>query len=187
MPGTTENTSPVASRPQGPVATLPPESCHVGSSEAAALFNLSPHLTRFELYLRKRGELPERQLQHQLACTGRLWGALGILIGGNELRVLPYERHEGAIRRIEREVPIFWSEVLEGRPPKPSYEADLRTLTTLYRHAARGSFLDLRGNDRARELCAAYLAANAAERAARARREIAKAELLELIGHAETV
>jgi predicted phage-related endonuclease len=249
---------------------------HVGSSEAAALFNLSPYVTRLELYLRKRGELPDRdlsgdegdeavrwgqylkpavrqwvadrmgwtvrkvhryvthpavegmgcsldfevlshgrgagilevetvdrlafrgweggrpplhyelQLQHQLACTGRLWGALGVLIGGNELLVIPYERHPGAIQRIEREVPIFWREVAAGRPPKASYEADLRTLTTLYRHATRGSFLDLRGSARASELCAAYEAASEAERAARARRDAAKTELLELIGSAET-
>jgi len=286
MQGSTESPTPPAptrlSRPALASGVHPPEQPehqelrgrHVGSSEAAALFNLSPHATRLELYLRKRGELPapdlsgneavrwgqylepaigqgvaermgwtvrkvhryvthpqvegmgcsldfevvsnqrgagilevktvdrfvfgnweggrppihyELQLQHQLACTGRLWGAIGVLVGGNELRVVPYERHAGAIQRIEREVPIFWREVMEGRPPKASYESDLKTLCALYRHATRGSFLDLRRNDRAREIADAYAAACEAERAAKARRDAAKAELLELIGTAETV
>jgi putative phage-type endonuclease len=281
MHSSTETRTPAAaSRPMAIASATPaPEhqevrGRHVGSSEIASLFNLSPYATRLELYLRKRGELPapdlsgneavrwgqylepavgqgvaermgwtvrkvhryvthpaiegmgcsldfevishqrgagilevktvdrlafrtweegrppihyELQLQHQLACTGRLWGAMGVLVGGNELRVIPYERHSGAIQRIEREVPIFWREVAEGRPPKASYESDLKTLCALYRHATRGSFLDLRGNERASELAAAYAAASEAERAARARRDAAKAELLELIGTAETV
>jgi putative phage-type endonuclease len=247
---------------------------HVGSSEVASLFNISPYATRLELYLRKRGELPEPdlsahepalwgqalegaigqavgdrmrwtvrkvrrytshpevpgmgcsldfeivdhprgagvlevktvdrqvfrtwgdgrppihyelQLQHQLACTRRDWGAIGVLIGGNELRVVPYERHAGAITRLESEVPVFWREVQEQRPPRPDYQADLATLAALYRHAKPGSFLDLRRHARARELCREHLAAADAERAARQRREAAKAELLHLIGDAETV
>jgi predicted phage-related endonuclease len=247
---------------------------HVGSSEVAALFNLSPHATRLELYLRKRGELPEPdlsayepalwglaleaaigqeigermgwavrkvrryvihpavpgmgcsmdfeivnhrrgagvlevktvdrlafrnwqggrppihyelQLQHQLACTRRDWGAIGVLVGGNELRITPYERHHGAIDRLEREVAVFWREVAEGRPPRPDYQADLATLCALHRHAAKGSFLDLRHSARARELCEEYTAAADAERAARQRREAAKAELLDLVRDAETV
>jgi predicted phage-related endonuclease len=247
---------------------------HVGSSEVAALFNLSPHTTRLELYLRKRGELPEPdlsayepalwgqaleaaigqeigarmgwavrkvhryvvhpsvpgmgcsmdfeivnhrhgtgilevktvdrlafrdwpggrppihyelQLQHQLACTRRDWGAIGVLVGGNELRITPYERHQGAIARLETEVAVFWREVAEGTPPRPDYQADLATFCALYRHAAKGSFLDLRASSRARQLCEEYTAAADAERAARQRREAAKAELLDIIRDAETV
>ena len=272
---------PSASLPAAPAAPTPTPAPHrdlrrrhVGSSEVAALFNLSPHATRLELYLRKRGELPEPdlsayepaiwglaleaaigqavgermgwsvrkvrryvvhpevegmgcsldfevvnhrrgagvleiktvdrlafrhwqggrppihyelQLQHQLACTRRAWGAIGVLVGGNELRVTPYERHHGAIARIEREVEVFWREVAEGRAPRPDYHADLATLTALYRHAARGSFLDLRKSARARQLCEEHTAAAEAERAARQRREAAKAELLDLIRDAETV
>jgi predicted phage-related endonuclease len=253
---------------------------HVGSSEVAALFNLSPHTTRLQLYLRKRGELPpelagadaeldgnerifwgvylepaigqgvadrmgwslrkvrryvahpgvpgmgcsldfeivqhprgpgvlevktvdratfrqweagrppihyELQLQHQLACTGRAWGALGILVGGNELRVVPYLRHEAAIARLEREVELFWREVDEGRPPAPVYEADLATLKALYRDAAGGSFLDLRDDQRARELCETYAAAADEERCVQLRKRAAEAELLDMIRQAETV
>jgi hypothetical protein len=79
------------------------------------------------------------------------------------------------------------SEVAEGRPPRPDYHADLATLTALYRHAAKGSFLDLRQSARVRQLCEEHTAAAEAERAARQRREAAKAELLDLIRDAETV
>jgi predicted phage-related endonuclease len=265
-------------RASGALPTEPPfrdlRRRHVGSSEVAALFNLSPHATRLELYLRKRGELPEPdlsayepalwglaleaaigqavgervgwsvrkvrrylahpevagmgcsldfeivnhrrgagileiktvdrrafrdwqggrppihyelQLQHQLACSRRTWGAIGVLVGGNELRVTSYERHHGAIARMEREVEVFWREVAEGRPPRPDYQADLATLAALYRHAAKGSFLDLRHSARMRQLCEEHTAAADAERAARQRRETAKAELLDLIRDAETV
>jgi putative phage-type endonuclease len=272
-------TSPPVQETGRPAAqTTPPHRdlrrLHVGSSEAAALFNLSPFVTRLELYLRKRGELPEPdlsayepalwgqaleaaigqeigertgwsvrkvrryvihpavpgmgcsmdfeivnhrrgagvlevktvdrrafrdwqggrppihyelQLQHQLACTRRDWGAIGVLVGGNELRITPYERHQGAIARLEREVAVFWREVAEGRPPRPDYQADLATFCALYRQAAEGSFLDLRHSARARQLCEEYAASADAERAARQRREAAKAELLDLIRNAETV
>jgi putative phage-type endonuclease len=270
------NTS--ANRQQAATQGLDPERRelrrrHIGSSEVAGLFNLSPHTTRLQLYLQKRGELPEvdlseservlwgqylepavgqgvadrtgwtvrkvrrylphpveagmgcsldfevinhergagvleiktvdrqafrlwpegrppihyeLQLQHQLACTRRAWGALGVLVGGNELQIFPYDRHDGAIDRMEREVGVFWSEVREGRRPAPDYCADLATLAVLYRDAAPGSFLDLRGNERARELCAEYTAAAAAERDAHQRRDAARAELFDLLKGTET-
>jgi hypothetical protein len=70
---------------------------HVGSSEAAALFNLSPYATRLELYLRKRGELPEPDLSTYEPVR---WGqvretAVGQAVG---------ERMGWSVRKVRRYV-----------------------------------------------------------------------------------
>src|SRR5947209_16347929 len=80
MQGSTETPTPAPTgRPALASGVHPPDQPehqelrdrHVGSSEAAALFNLSPHATRLELYLRKRGELPAPDLSGNEAVR---WG-----------------------------------------------------------------------------------------------------------------
>lgn len=247
-------------------------SAHVGASEVAALFDLHPFLTRFELWHKKAGNLPEvdlsdndrvfwgtvlepaiavgiaektgwslskfeaycphptvagmgcspdykvdgsergpglvqiknidglvfrdwedkkppiyyeLQLQHELACSQFTWGALGVLVGGNDLRVFDYGRHESAIARIEREVAAFWETVRAGEEPKPDFETDLDTLQVLHGYAQPGSVVDLAADLHLDELCQAYKAAGADEKAACERKDAAKAEILTLIGEAE--
>jgi putative phage-type endonuclease len=259
------------------VASLSPERIvlrrgHVGASEVAALFGLHPFLTRFELWHRKSGNLPEEdlsgndrvfwgtvlepaiaegvraktgwalrkvlryvqhqriagmgaspdyeilshpkgvgtlqlknvdglvfrewedetppmvyqlQVQHEIACGGFKWGALGVLVGGNQLRVFEYERHEAAIEKIEREVQEFWRSIDEGREPKPDFQSDLETIRALYPTAEPGNVVDLTGDPRLAELCALYKDASAAEKAAGEAKDAAKAELLTLIKDAE--
>lgn len=72
------------------------------------------------------------QLQHQLAVTERRWGAIGALIGGNELRVWTYERHESAIQRLEREVAVFWASIRENKPPEPDWMADADLIAQMH-------------------------------------------------------
>ena len=57
------------------------------------------------------------QHQHQLACTGYKWGAVGCLVGGNDLRVYPYFARPKLIADIRRRVSGFWKSVDENREP----------------------------------------------------------------------
>lgn len=248
----------------------------VGASEVAALFGLSPYLTKFELWYRKHGDLPEvdlsdndrvlwgvilepaiaagiaqktgwtlrkypghaqhptvagmgaspdyevidhprgrgvvqiknvdalvfrdwkgeggeteppmqyqLQVQHEIACTGYAWGALAVLVGGNSLHVFEYDRHDGVIAKLEAEVAKFWQSIEADAPPEPDFLRDLETIRDLYGSALDGEVVDLSGNPRVAELCAAYSAAGEAEKSAKEAKDAAKAELLTLIGEAE--
>ncbi len=247
---------------------------HIGGSEVAALFGEHPHLTKFELWHRKAGSLPdpdlsdnervfwgqtlepaiamgvaklqgwnvrkvrrylrhptiegfggsldyevvahdrgagvleiktadrlvvrdwqdgepplsyELQVQAYLAITGRAWGAMAVLVGGNELRLFTYERRSKTIALIENAVAEFWQSIRENRPPRPDFAADGDTIAALYGSAAPGKTLDLTGDNRLPELIAEYKRGQSAEKAGQAQKEAAKAEIIEKIGDAEVV
>lgn len=134
------------------------------------------------------GEAPlhiELQLQHQMACTSRSWGAIAALIGGNDLRVIERPRRLKTIEKIETAVAAFWQSIEAGTPPKPDFQADGATLSALYRDSIGGKVVDLSTDNRLADLCAIYKASGAAESAAEKEKAAAKAEMLEKIGDAE--
>lgn len=136
------------------------------------------------------GEPPlhiELQLQHQLACTGRPWGAIAALIGGNDLKVFERERRPKTIERIENAVAAFWASIEAGREPKPDFLADAAAIAALHRDATAGKVEDMTGDNRLTELCALYRASADAEKAASEAKDAAKAEMLTKIGDAERV
>src|SRR3990167_141558 len=59
------------------------------------------------------------QLQHQLACTGLSWGAIGGLVGGNHPEAYVYEARPKTIAAIERAVTKFWASIKANQPPQP--------------------------------------------------------------------
>lgn len=134
------------------------------------------------------GEPPmaiELQLQHQLAVIGRGWGAISVLIGGNDLRIFTRDRHDGTIARVEAAILAFWDSVTAGRAPKPDWDVDGEAVATLYRQVTKGKTVNLTGDNRLPEVCAAYLSYRQAERAARRNKGAAKAEIMTKIGDAE--
>lgn len=134
------------------------------------------------------GEPPlhiELQLQCQMACTGRSWGAIAALIGGNDLRVYERARRPATIERIEVAVAAFWQSVADGIEPKPDFARDGEAIAALYRDAAEGKVVDLAGDNRFPDLCAEYQRASAAEKAASEAKDAAKAEMMVKIGDAE--
>ncbi|HKI00739.1 MAG TPA: YqaJ viral recombinase family protein [Thermoanaerobaculia bacterium] len=129
----------------------------------------------------------ELQVQHRLACLpSRPWAALGVLIGGHQPEVFEYDRHPGAIARIEREVAAFWRSIEENRPPEPDFERDLPALEILYGTPRPGTVLDLRGDRRLEALCAQYESARVDKAVAEGRKRAAKAGILSVIRDAET-
>lgn len=118
------------------------------------------------------------QVQHEIACGDYAWGALGVLVGGNRLEIFEYDRHPGAIARIEAAITEFWQSVHEGIEPKPDFQRDLEALQRLYSAADLGKILDLKDEEAFTDACARYVAAAADEKAATARKDSAKAEIL---------
>ena len=138
-------------------------------------------------WLPVRREPPLRhqlQLQHQLACTGRSWGLLAILVGGNRFYCIPYPRVEPTIARIEAEVEAFWASIAADNEPPIDWSADFRTVAQLYGHADEARVCNLRGDDEALGYARRYLAAREKRKAAEVEREQMKAQLLLKIGDA---
>lgn len=125
------------------------------------------------------------QVQHQLACTpGKDRGWLIVCVGGNRLYRMEIPRHEKMIARIEREVTAFWADVLAGNEPAPDFEQDASTISLLY--GGKGDeIIDLRGNERIKELCAEYRAGLEVEKEGAGRKKAALAEIKTLMNDAQ--
>lgn len=136
------------------------------------------------------GEPPlsyELQLQSYFACTGRNWGVMAVLVGGNDLKLFEYERRPKTVATIEAAIAAFWRSIAEKEPPAPDFTRDGPTISQLYAHAAQGKTVDLTGDDHLVALVEQYQRAAAEEGANKRARERCKAEILTLAGDAETV
>lgn len=124
------------------------------------------------------------QVQHQLACRpGAPHGWLLACVAGNRLYRMKIERHPGAIARLEAAVAAFWQSVRDNKPPKPDFAADGGTIAGLYA-TGNGEILDLTDNNRLPDLCAAYTAAKAQEKAGKTDADTALAEIKMIVGDA---
>lgn len=123
------------------------------------------------------------QLQHQLACTGFTWGAIGALVGGNHLEVYRYERQPRVVAEIERRVAKFWTSIAAGRePPIDGSESTARAVAAIYAEAPDGELADLSGDNELPELCGRYLAAAARRREAKAEERQAHSAIIAKLG-----
>ncbi|MFD2206600.1 YqaJ viral recombinase family protein [Kiloniella antarctica] len=242
---------------------------YIGASEVAAVFNLSPFLTKFELWHRKAGSIEEGyledsriqwgnilerpiatataektgwtihkvhrylthktvegmgaspdfeiighergpgaleiktvdwmvfkdwpdakppiyyqlQLQQQLSVMGRSWGAIAVLIGGNQLEVFEYKRHAGTVKKIEQGITEFWQSIRDNKEPLPDFRSDADTIALLY-GSGRGEAVNMRGDNYLTELCARYHEASSRAKEWDKERKAAKAEILTKIGDA---
>lgn len=125
------------------------------------------------------------QLQAYLGLTGRSWGAIAVLVGGNRLEIYEYDFRPGLFDLILAEVEIFWVSVENGEPPEPDFDRDARLIALLHRDYVSGKSLDLDGSDRAIEAAASYIEAQRVAREADKAQERAKSELFTLLGDAE--
>lgn len=58
------------------------------------------------------------QGQHQLKVSGFTWGCYAVLIGGNDLRIVDFERDDEFIAMLVERCETFIARVREGRPPQ---------------------------------------------------------------------
>lgn len=128
----------------------------------------------------------ELQLQHQLAVSGRQWGAIGALIGGNQPEIIIRKRHDAIIGKIEQAVAAFWQSIAEDKEPPITGSEDYATIAAIYRQAREGELVDLSDNKEALELCQILADCSAKKKHFEDQIKAAKARLLPLIGDAET-
>lgn len=128
----------------------------------------------------------EFQVQHQLEVAGLGWSLLSPLVGGNTPKPIIRERDLELGQLIKDKIEHFWDRVDAGVAPEPDYEKDAKTISKQYVDND-GSAIDLTDNPRVAELCQEYKDAAADEKAAKSRRDAAKAELLTIIEAAKSV
>ncbi|HLV16013.1 MAG TPA: YqaJ viral recombinase family protein [Pseudomonas sp.] len=128
----------------------------------------------------------ELQVQHQQEVADLDWTLIAPLVGGNTPRPFHRLRNRDYGGLICDKIATFWHSVDIGKAPDPDYSKDGDTIARLFAND-NGETLDMTGNNRLAELVAAYTAAAADEKAAKARKDAAKAEALLLIGNAAKV
>lgn len=130
----------------------------------------------------------ELQLQHQLAVTDFSWGAIGALVGGNDLVILEREPHRPTIERIKAAVEEFWRSVQENRPPDPfGSPLELDTLRQLCCPPEPKEIADLTGDYEAFEAARMFQWAREQVRFHEQAREAARVKLMHRVGKAGLV
>lgn len=128
----------------------------------------------------------EMQIQHQLEVSGFGWALGAPLIGGNTPKPFYRIRDREIGHAIRERVADFWSRVDAGDEPDPDYNSDAGAISKLY-FESNGEEIDMSGDERLDELCAAHKEASDDEKDANGRKEAAKAEMLTIIGSAGKV
>ena len=124
------------------------------------------------------------QCQHELACTGAKQAWLIVCIGGNRLVRMVIEPRPKTIAKLETEVAAFWQSIADKVEPKPNFESDGETIAAIYAEAETDKVVDLTTNNRAHEVVAKYLQGHEQEKAGKTMKDVAKAELVTLLGDA---
>lgn len=130
----------------------------------------------------------ELQAQHQFGVTEYQWGAIAVLVGGNDLRIYERAPHAETVVRIKAAISDFWRSIREGKAPDPfGTAAELDTLRAIYSPPDPKEKIDLTGSRDAFE--AARMLQWGREQALLGSKtaDDSRAKLLALIGKAQHV
>lgn len=129
----------------------------------------------------------ELQVQHQFAVSGKSYGYIGALIGGNTVHLIRREPNDKIIKKIRAKIKQFWESIDRGEEPNPDFVKDADFIASLYKYAEPDSVLDATYDPAIETLAHRYLEAGEEVKAAQANKDAAKAELLTMIGPVEKV
>ena len=118
------------------------------------------------------------QSQTYQGLAGVQWGDVLVLVGGNKLERFQYDFRPKVYAEIEKRTAEFWRTIEASTPPPADYSRDLDTIKTLYSEQGEET-IDLQGDNRAAIAAAEYLAGAEIEKAGKARKEAAAAEIFD--------
>ena len=128
----------------------------------------------------------EFQVQAQMEVADKGWAIISPLVGGNTPRPIIRIRNTQIGEAIRAKSLALWQRINAGAAPEPDFTKDGATISQVYRDND-GSSIDLSGHDRLAALCREYKAAGADEKAAKERKDAAKAEIMTIIKHAKSI
>ena len=123
------------------------------------------------------------QLQAQLLASGRSWGAIAALVGGNDLKIYPYAARPKLHAEIKARVDAFWASIEAGHPPPvDGSDGAARVLAHLYA-APTDDTVEMSASNEWPEAVADFAKAGAAKKAANDTYDLAKNRVIALLGN----
>lgn len=129
----------------------------------------------------------ELQLQMQLECSGRTWGVIAALVGGNTPKIIIRQRDEAVGAAIRSRVNKFWADIDNKIMPAAVMPEDAEVIRRLYNYADPEKVFDAQTDTDISELCGKYCDAAKQMKAAEELKDAYRAELLSRIKDAERV
>ena len=127
----------------------------------------------------------EIQLQHQLLVSGRKYGLIGALIGGNRVTLIKREADPVIHEAIKSRVAAFWQSIDANQEPAPDFKADADFIAKLQGYAEPNKVIS--ADEKISGLARKYKEWADKEAGAKEEKDGIKAELLTLIQNAEKV
>lgn len=126
------------------------------------------------------------QLQAQLACSGLAKGYIACLVGGNDLKLYPFEARPKVIADMRRRVAEFWRSIEAAEPPPvDGTRATADALAELYPVADPALAIDVTMDEEFQRRAAALKQARLDGRAAEAAERAAANWIMHRMGAAE--
>ena len=88
----------------------------------------------------------ELQLQHQLLVSGRPYGCIAALVGGNRVAIINRQADPAVHQAILNKAAKFWASIEANTPPSPDFVKDAQFIASLYNLAEPGKILDASGD-----------------------------------------
>lgn len=129
----------------------------------------------------------EIQVQHQMLVSGLRRTYIGVMVGGNDIRVIEREADESVHRGILAAAHAFWASINANTPPDPVMPDDADAVIRMNQFAQPGKFLDLRGDVGIATLLQEYARYGLDKKLAEEQQKAIKADILRHIGDAEKV
>lgn len=129
----------------------------------------------------------ELQVQHQMLVAGIPRARIGVLIGGNAVKVIEREADNKIHALIINKAAAFWQSIADGTPPAADYMEDARTIIALNSKVRDGAFIDASSDAIITQALADYQHLSVECSAMEKVKDAKKAALLQLVGDAEKV
>jgi putative phage-type endonuclease len=129
----------------------------------------------------------EIQVQHQLLVAGLRKAYIGVMVGGNDIRVIEREADPDVHAGILAVCAAFWESIDANKAPDPVMPDDADAVIRMNQFAQPGKFLDARDDAELATMLREYARLGMDEKLAAEQRKVVKADILRHIGDAEKV
>lgn len=129
----------------------------------------------------------EIQVQHEMLVSGLRRAYIGVMVGGNDIRIIEREADDSVQRGILAAARAFWASIDSNTPPDPVMPDDAAAVIRLNQFAQPGKLVDARDDAELATLLLEYQRLGKIEKDAAEERKVVKADILVRIGDAEKV
>lgn len=129
----------------------------------------------------------EIQVQHQMLVSGLKRAYIGVMVGGNDIRIIERQADPEVHAGILAAARGFWNSIDANTPPDPVMPDDADAVIRMHQYAEPGRIYDGRNDAVLASLLQQYHQFGEAEKASAEQRKVLKAQILQIIGDAEKV